>query len=484
MTVVLPTTIRKQVDEAATFVAIRPMHRVAAIAIPLLYLALVFQRSMQAGSTVDDGLLIALTVNVLLRLLPFLWIGRGVGWFHPIVFSAVLGFLDLLRSFDVYSMGMTSHIALPGGSDYLNGLLAVQTNMSSIGLVAYYLGYFAGPRLPIVGKRVRLDATPSMSKRTVYVIVGAALIWFLYIGGPSGIIAHLSQLTSGGSRSSLAGSYYFLLPIELALAAWWVWFAHVKKIRAVTVAVGAALSVAHYMTFGSRSILVYCSLVALVIWGIRRSVFPAGRVLVLALVGTYAITVLAHFGPVDSGGALGLSLTEDRSIADTIATGFSGEISSRATSGSGSLAIYANVPESVGYLNGSSYVAALMLPIPRSLWSGKPGLIDGRVGEAFFGTNSGIPASAAGEAYWNFGIPGIAGAFFLFGTFHRWLARMVSARRREAGAIVLYVIILVFFRSPDSSSVVSCVQWLALVLIVMKIGGMVRLKERAAMLRR
>ena len=465
---------------AATFVPLRPAHRAACVVVALLYLLLAFQRSMQAGSTVSDGLLLALAFNVLLRLAPFLWIRRGVGWFHPVIFSAVLGFVDLLRGFDAFSMGLSSHIAVSGGSDQLNALLLRQTNLISMGLAAYYVGYFAGPRIPLLGLRIVLGGLPALTRRAVGIAVIATVSWVLYMGGPSGIVSHLALVASGGSRTALAGSYYLLLPVELALCAWWVWFGHVDKVTPRVALAGVALTGANYVTFGGRSIFIYSGLVTLVIWGMRRGVFPAGRVVALAVVGTYAIATLGNLG-VDRGtGRLTLASDESHSVLRTVGAGFSGEISERATSRSGALAILAHVPESTGYLNGSSYVAALTVPVPRALWPGKPGLIDGRVGRTFFRTNGGVPASAPGEAYWNFGVPGVAAVFALFGVFHRWLARMILFRRHERGAVVLYAVVLVFFRSPESSAFLNAVEWLALVCIVLMIAGMVRFRRSSA----
>lgn len=86
------------------------------------------------------------------------------------------------------------------------------------------------------------------------------------------------------------------------------------------------------------------------------------------------------------------------------------------------LFITTRVPDSLPYLNGTTYVTQLVNPIPRFIWPSKPtsdaglllaqaaGEVDA-TGEAYLTRSPG----AIGEMYWNFGLFGVAGLSALLG---------------------------------------------------------------------
>jgi hypothetical protein len=119
--------------------------------------------------------------------------------------------------------------------------------------------------------------------------------------------------------------------------------------------------------------------------------------------------------------------------------------------------ILALVPHEVDFLYGSSYLAVLTLPIPKALWAEKPGLIPGLVGQTFYGADIGMPPGPIGEAYWNFGIPGVLIAFFIFGILCKWLAATFCQYATEPVAISLYVMTLFLLSEPSG---LSAVLWL------------------------
>jgi oligosaccharide repeat unit polymerase len=74
--------------------------------------------------------------------------------------------------------------------------------------------------------------------------------------------------------------------------------------------------------------------------------------------------------------------------------------------------------------------------IPRILWTGKPIPVDliGWYDPSFYGSAPG----AIGEAYWNFGFPGIVIVFFLTGLFLRWFENTYEASPKSPSLMAAY----------------------------------------------
>ncbi|MGB7328721.1 MAG: O-antigen polymerase, partial [Rubripirellula sp.] len=84
--------------------------------------------------------------------------------------------------------------------------------------------------------------------------------------------------------------------------------------------------------------------------------------------------------------------------------------------------IYHAIPNFIPFQRGTSYTAVLFAPIPRDVWPGKPAIGLGPfIGKEIYGLDhTGVPPGMIGEAYLNFGWPGVAVIPFLFGCFVRW----------------------------------------------------------------
>jgi hypothetical protein len=104
-----------------------------------------------------------------------------------------------------------------------------------------------------------------------------------------------------------------------------------------------------------------------------------------------------------------------------------------------------------GYKWGDTMSYAMYAFIPRLLWPNKPILNRGAWFTAYLGgaaraeeatTSTGI--SAAGELYWNFGVPGMAVGMCGIGLLYGLLWRMAGANPREPLHMLLYVIVTVF----------------------------------------
>jgi oligosaccharide repeat unit polymerase len=135
------------------------------------------------------------------------------------------------------------------------------------------------------------------------------------------------------------------------------------------------------------------------------------------------------------------------------------------------------VPEKVDFIHGSSYLALLTLPVPRAIWPEKPGMVDGRVGEAFYGVTYGIPPGPIGEAYWNFGIPGILLVFFLLGAFYKWLSEWFQQYAQQPTVLVLYIITLFQLAELSSSAILDWLLGLVPFLIILRLIGAIAFRR-------
>ena len=109
------------------------------------------------------------------------------------------------------------------------------------------------------------------------------------------------------------------------------------------------------------------------------------------------------------------------------------------------VAVQEVVPESVGYLGGSSIVEIPEAIVPRSLWPAKPLGFDHQVTELLYpGADAGIPISIQGELYWNGGIPFIVVGCLVFGLLCGRLVRVCLDFPRGRIALLAYALVIPF----------------------------------------
>lgn len=109
-------------------------------------------------------------------------------------------------------------------------------------------------------------------------------------------------------------------------------------------------------------------------------------------------------------------------------------------------AIIAKIPAELPFMYGESYMRLLIAPIPRVLWPDKPVIGIGQyVGIDVMerSTISGVVPGVLGEAYLNFGWPGLVIILFLFGGLCRTLYQKfaVNRDRNDMFAVGLYAIL-------------------------------------------
>ena len=452
------------------FVRITSGQRLAVLAAFIAYLVLVAVARSQDPTPTPDWIPLLLLVYVGLMAAPFLVVRGALGWFHPLVLSSLLRFVDLLRRFSMYSWGLDWHRALPMSPTELSEVIELHLALHIVAVVAYYAGLFLGPRI----RPWRLWVRPpdALVPKLLVIALLAVASFVVFVGMQGGLSAHIESW-SFGRHDQLAGMFYVLTATSFGLPACWIWIAYRRNATRSPLFWATALS-SLALTFaatGSRSSAVYAALIGLLIWMLRERRVAFFRLIAIGVVALYVIAALGNFRRSGWYGESAWDAASETSLVDSVVSGAGGELSARATTGDGTLAILARVPDDVPLLYGRSYLAIVTLPVPRSLWPEKPKLIDGQVGQIFFGLNAGVPAGGIGEAFWNFHVVGVIVVFFLFGLLHRWLVAVFVRNRDQPAMIVLYATTMLMLRDPSSLGITIWLISIAQVVIVLAFVG-------------
>lgn len=435
------------------FISMQLLHRSLIIAVITIYLIFVGVqgRFSITPTPASAWVLLALTLNLSLLLVPVIFYQPSYGWFHPLVFGIFTALIEHLRKTSTYINGLQWHIALPGwGSENLTLLVGYDLALSTAGLVAYYIGFFFSPTLGV--PQVTFSQPRHVRRKTLLIIIFSVVVFALYMQTRGGIGVHILSWARG-RRIELAGQFYWVFFTQFSLLACLIWLAIDRKAHLQVSfwgCAGASLVIT-FLTAGSRSSVIYAIILGMLVWQIRERKIATAKLLIAAVLSLIILSVLGNFrnstyeGEVNWNTLTGASARSSQN--ESVFGSATGELEERSGIGNGTFPILALVPDEISFLYGSSYLAVLTLPLPRGLWPEKPGLVGGLVGKTFFaGSTAGVPPGPVGEAYWNFGIPGVLIVFFLFGAFHKWLAKVFRKYADEPAAVVPYVLTLYLFK--------------------------------------
>lgn len=426
--------------------------------------------------------------------LPIFFYRSSYGWFHPLIFLPLYTFafnlpLFVPKVFNLFWEGPASLVFVPvtsvalsdWGQESLIWLNAYASLVTIISIGAYYLGFFLLPALKT--PEISLKPIKHPGVKTLVVVIFSVLVFLIFLDRHGGLTGHLIENWLGGRHSNLAGQYYWAFLINFSIVASLIWLAVDPNVFIKPLFWSCAITamMTRFLFSGSRSAIIYFMMIGVMIWMMRKGRFSMIKVISIILVAILAIGLLGTFRNVvrDTGVADLSTLTDIQGgIVQAIGTD---EEAGELTGGrnGGPLPILAYVPEREEYLYGSTYLAALTLPIPRNLWPEKPGLCGGRAAKTFYFEHAdwGIPCGSIGEAYWNFGLPGVCVAFFLYGYFHKCLAQAFRKYANQATALVLYTIILFYIR-PDTTVIMKLLQLLIQGIILLYFWGGIPLFSR------
>lgn len=477
------TAHTQQQKAESPFISMHLLHRswiIAVVAIYLLFVG-VLGRFSPTPTLASGWVFLALTVNLSLLLVPVIFYKPSYGWFHPLVFGIFIALIDHLRQTFVYINGLQWHYALPGWSaERLTLLIADDLALTTVGLVAYYIGFFFTPKLGV--PRVTFSQPRRLALKALLVVMFSFVVFGFYMQTRGGLFAHI--LSWGrGRRVELAGQFYWVFFTKFSMVACLIWLTIDRKahLRPLFWGCAGASLVINFLAAGSRSSVIYYIVLGLLVWQLRARKITGMKILIALVISLIILSILGNFrsstfdGEVDWNALTGSSSTKDESVFNSA----TGELEERSGAGNGTFPILARVPEEVDYLYGSTYLAVLTLPIPRGWWPEKPGLVGGLVGYTFFGgSTAGVPPGPMGEAYWNFGIAGVLIVFFIFGAFHKWLAEAFRKYAGEPAAVVPYVVTL-YLLDPSGTGVHGWLFSLIPAITLLHAFGAISFRERS-----
>lgn len=459
---------------ADPFLRMTPRHRLALIGVYALFVVAAGTLSLVTGAPGAEWYVPALALLMATRVVPLLAYDASYGWFHPLILTGLFGLRPLLQEFPQYAAGLSEHSALPAmAPEQLGQLLAWKLALQALAVIAYYVGFFYGFRIP--RPRLAFGEGRALGAKTAVAVLVSVSAFQFYVSRRGGVTAYM-LLWAQGRSTALAGNYYWVQLIGLGLLACLIWFAQDRRaLRRPVFWVAAAASMAvAFLTTGSRSLVFYPVIVAFMVWVLRERKVAWKRFVMLAAVGMVALGVLGSLRSSTFGGRVGWEKVTDFSAIETLVTQSLPELVERRTTLDSTLPILATVPEEHDFLYGSTYAAVVALPIPRSLWPSKPGLSGGRMGREFFHSRAGIPVTGVGEAYWNFHVPGVLLVFALFGIFHRWVASLFVPYARWPAMILLYAMGMWAMNDPSSDGVVGALFAVLPALVLCRIFGVIR----------
>ncbi len=440
------------------FVSIETLHRIVIIFVVIAYLALIAtqQNFNLIFVPASEWIFLGLVINLLLLILPLVFYQSSYGWFHPLIFRIFLTTIIHLRRTPLYIYGLQWHVALLGWDwAQLNSLVTLELGLRALGTIAIYIGFFLSPNFSI--PKLTFRRSQNLEKKILLVVGFAVTVFLVYIQLRGGLTSHILSWARG-RRSEFTGDAYWFFLIQLGLTACLCWLALDRKapLRPNFWICSAISLIISFLSTGSRGTLVYFIAMGVTVSLLREQKISFTKPLMAIIVGLMLLGLLGNFrtstftGEVNWDVLTGSSAVEESSLSRGVE-----EVTARSGIGSAVFPVLAKVPDQVEFLKGDSYLAVLTLPIPRALWADKPGLIGGRSGATFFGSRAGIPPGAVGEAYWNFGVPGVLVHFLVIGMFYRWIARIFCQYPQEPSIVILYIITLFPMVEPSSSDFVS-----------------------------
>lgn len=438
--------------------------------------------------------------ELLLQRIPILFYQPTWGWFHPLILPTILGILkDLpLRlpqllsildgTFSVPQYALEFHAALPGwDSEQLTWLIAVESVLNCVGLVAYYCGFFFAktPGIPCVS----CPKPSHLNLRIILVVVFSLMIGAIYIQIQGGIDEQFSSWGESSRFLSRGGKGPLIILSQMGTWACFLWLAVQKNIERnpiFWVCSGLLLSMGFILS-GSRGGIVFSIFTGILIWMLRERKVPSLTVLVTFFMAMLILLgVLGNFRQTTWKGQANYDMLTDikSSLESTLGSEEQeSELDKRTGSKDGTLPILALVPEKVDYLYGKSYEVVPVFMIPRYVWPDKPRGVGSLVVSTFFvrgddgSERGGIPPGPIGESYWNFGIPGILIVMFLYGAFHQWLAKLYCEYNHYPAIVVLYLYTLIRF-SPTSTFISKWLLTIIPAIIMMQVLGVLSFKSK------
>jgi hypothetical protein len=477
-------------DDGNAFIPIAPGWRWALLAYFFVYLAatpVLQELALPSHAPLARTRLAMEVVLQTLAFLPIFFYRPTCGWLHPLLFPTLYALAndvlrspgELLRPLQIGRVPLEPVLRIDQLAGYSEEAVARGdarlVALRILALLAYYAGFFvlARTRRALPARWVAREPGRRRVRAVAGTVAAAVLLGLvLFLVQRGGLQAHLAEYWGGGRGDAGSAGAVALAQsaLDLAVVALMLWYAlepGAPRNPFFAGAVGATLAL-QFLVSGSRSNLFYAVTLFVVLWMLRHRRVPVGRVLLLAAVMLVLLGPMGDFrravrrtGEVDWGVLVNLKGAVSRTTR---------EFARRASRGGG-VPVMIRVPREVGYLRGRTYVGGVLFFVPRAVWKGKPRGVAYYNARLNFGRKETVmPIPPAAEAYWNFGVPGVAVIFLLFGAFHRGLASWFARHGHHPVLWVPYVLAL-FYLVPSSTVLTTGARAVAAALLLLAAMG-------------
>ena len=424
-----------------------------------------------------------------LMLLPFClyrFAGLPIGWLHPLVLPTLLSIAKRAATDPATLLvAVTTWLAPDAVPAYrlvgdlpLADRLAVEMKLGAFLLLAqasYIVGFAALSAHIQDAHRIRVHKASKW--RFLLIFTASFVVFLLYIQMNGGLIAHFSSLALG--RFKVGGDAgHFLVIIALMPFLLSLWYLDnpnvIRKMWFIGLLIAAIF--AQYATTGSRSALIIPVVLMLATWMLVNRKAPGLR---FGMIGVFVFLSMGTLGEFRSS-----SFRNEGTVDLGVLTNFDVLAAAESTMAqraardevSGQAAIMYAVPQHTSYLYGVTYVASIAFFVPRAIWPGKPRGPGAHVGAILFAgwdtadgyTGAGYPAGGVGEAYWNFGVPGIVIVHLLYGMFSWYVAYRYTRDPGDPFKALTLLLTMIVLMDASSDSIVGFLQTMVLMYLSWK----------------
>ena len=464
-------------------VAARPQPRISGVfqlllalyvlligAAPQIFQALAFGLAGGAGSEFALAMVTSIARDALIVGAVIALSYHPLGILHPLLLAVVVwplliavpgviedygGWAGVLAGLPVqtpYFIGLPSHSA-----SMVWIAIAKYNGLQAIALAATFFGFWVFKGNGGVGRSARPVPSSAAVRSILMGLIGVSLLVLaIFVHERGGLSAHLTSLGSGRFRE-LADVGVIMVLTDLGTVALAVWLAsRPNDVKSpIFLAASVAVIFAQFASNASRSSALEVPLLLGIIWAIRTRRIPWRIALLLVPVMFVSFGLL---GAVRTSSWTGSNATEaltNTSWSESLARA-EAEIEDRHSLNAQIPVVDRGFEVTGGPMLGRSYIAAIVAPIPRSMWENKPRGPDSLYAQLFLGEareGRAIPVSPEGEMYWNFGIPGLLVLTILYGVLIRLAYNAMWRRYPNPFAVVFYVMFITTFRFGTTSLV-------------------------------
>jgi hypothetical protein len=292
-----------------------------------------------------------------------------------------------------------------------------------------------------------------------------ALLAFLYFRG--GIDQHLTSLGRGRFRELQSAGAVMVLT-DMGAISLYLWIAaRPSDLKSpLFLSTLAVVMAAEFISNGSRGSALVVPLTIGLIWSLRRLRIPWKLSILLLPLMFLSLGLLGAVRTSSWGGQTAGEVFTNTGFSESLAIAQK-EIELRRSLSAQVPIVERGFAVAGGPLLGQSYLAAVTAVIPRTLWENKPRGPGSLYAQWFLGEprqGVAVPVGPVAEAYWNFGVPGIAFAFLLLGVLLRKAFEFFWRRYPDPFAICLFALFATAFQ-PSTDNLVGFQQQFVLLLL-------------------